>query len=127
VHEFSIAAGVVDVALAHSGGRRVMVVSMRVGALRQVVPGTLATAFDLAARDTDCEGAELRLELIPVRLTCPACTLEWSPPEPNFRCEECGGPALVIAGRELEIESIEVEDPTPESVISRDGAHSGRG
>jgi hydrogenase nickel incorporation protein HypA/HybF len=110
VHEFSIAAGVVDVALAHCDGRRVTVVNMRVGALRQVVPAMLATAFDLATRETDCEGAELQLELIPARLTCPTCTREWTTDEPNFRCDECGGPAAVLAGSELEVESIEVAD-----------------
>ena len=110
MHEFSIAAGVIDVALAHCEGRRVTVVNMRVGALRQVVPATLMTAFDLVTRDTECEGAQLQLELIPIRLSCPNCAVEWTLHEPNFRCDECGEPAVVIAGRELEVESIEVED-----------------
>jgi hydrogenase nickel incorporation protein HypA/HybF len=110
VHEFSIAAGVVDVALAHCDGRKVTVVNMRVGALRQVVPATLTLAFDLAKRDTDCDGAQLQLELIRARLSCPTCTSEWTPDVPDFRCAECGGPAIVVAGRELEIESIDVAD-----------------
>ena len=110
MHEFSIAGGVVDVALAHCDGRRVSVVNMRVGALRQVVPATLATAFELAARGTACEGARLEWELVPARLCCPACAREWTPMEPDFRCYVCQEAAVVIGGRELEVESIEVED-----------------
>jgi hydrogenase nickel incorporation protein HypA/HybF len=110
VHELSIAAGVVDVALSHCGGRRVTAVNVRVGALRQVVPATLLTAFDAATRDTACDGAELHLELISARLSCPTCACEWTPDEPVFRCQGCHAPAVVLAGRELEIESIEVDD-----------------
>jgi hydrogenase nickel incorporation protein HypA/HybF len=110
VHEFSIASGVVDVALAHCNGRAVTAVNMRIGALRQVVPATLLTAFELTARGTACAGARLEFELVPARLFCPVCECSWTLDEPDFRCVRCSGPALVAAGRELEIESIEVED-----------------
>ena len=113
MHEFAIASGVVDVAMAHCKGRRVTVVNLRVGALRQVVPDTLATAFVLAARGTPCEGARLEQELVRAVLGCPACSHDWMPQEPDFRCFACRGPAVVMAGRELEIESIEVEDHVP--------------
>ena len=86
---------------------------MRVGALRQVVPATLAGAFELVARGTDCEGAELQLEVVPARVSCSECAFEWTPLEPDFRCQQCGGPAVIVAGRELEVESIEVEDHPP--------------
>jgi hydrogenase nickel incorporation protein HypA/HybF len=91
----------------------VTVVNLRVGALRQVVPDTLATAFELTARETPCEGARLVQELVPAVLHCPMCSHEWAPQEPDFRCFACHAPAVVIAGRELEVESIEVEDGLP--------------
>jgi hydrogenase nickel incorporation protein HypA/HybF len=110
MHEFAIASGVIDIAAAHCNSRRVTTVNLRIGALRQVVPATLATAFDVAARGTPCEGARLVQELVPTVLGCPACSHEWTPHEPDFRCFACQDPAVVIAGRELEVESIEVED-----------------
>ena len=110
MHEFAIASGVVDIALAHCDGRRVTAVNLRIGALRQVVPDTLATAFELAARGTACAGARLERELVPALLYCPACAREWTPTEPAFRCFVCQEAAVVIGGRELEVESIEVED-----------------
>jgi hydrogenase nickel incorporation protein HypA/HybF len=110
MHEFSIAAGVVKVAVRHAAGRRVTAVSLRVGALRQVVPATLEVAFEFAARGTSCEGAHLEQEPVRARLLCTECTHEWTLEEPNFRCPSCDGPTVVIAGRELELESIEVEE-----------------
>ncbi|MGO9904371.1 MAG: hydrogenase maturation nickel metallochaperone HypA [Solirubrobacteraceae bacterium] len=113
VHEFSIATGLVEMALRHAGGRPVTVVSLRVGSLRQVVPTTLAVAFELASRGTDCEGARLEQELVPCRLSCPSCGVEWTVATPDFRCRGCGWPAVVISGNELRMEWIEVEDDPP--------------
>lgn len=110
MHEYSIATGLVEMALRYAGGRRVTVVSLRVGPLRQVVPDTLALAFELAARGTACEGALLEQELVPCRLRCPSCALEWTAVKPDFRCRTCGWPAVVLSGNELRMESIEVED-----------------
>jgi hydrogenase nickel incorporation protein HypA/HybF len=110
MHEFAIAEGVVQTAVRHADGRRVMVVSMRLGALRQVVPETLSFAFELAARGTACEGARLEHELVPCRLRCPSCRVAWTATEPDFRCRTCASPAVVVSGNELEVQSIEVED-----------------
>ena len=110
MHEYSIAMGVVQTALRHAGGSRVTAVNLRVGPLRQVVPDALVFAFELAARGTACEGARLEQELVPCRLQCPSCVVEWTAAEPDFRCRTCGWPAVVLSGDELEIESIDVEE-----------------
>ncbi len=110
MHEYSLAKGVVGVALRHAEGRRVTAIGLRIGPLRQVVPDTLAFAFELTARGTLCEGATLQQELVPCRLRCPSCELEWTTEEPDFRCRTCGFPASVLSGDELLIEWITVED-----------------
>ena len=111
MHELSIATAVLDTAERHAGGRRVTVVSMRVGRLRQVVPESLAFYFEIVARGTLCEGARLDQELVPARLRCRACAREWGIDEPDFRCPGCGGVDVeVAAGQELEVESIDVEE-----------------
>jgi hydrogenase nickel incorporation protein HypA/HybF len=108
VHELSIAGAVVDTALKHAAGRRVKVVTVRAGALRQVVPDSLEFYFGFVTRDTGCEGAQLELIEVPARLRC--CGEEWQVDFPDFRCAECGGAAEIVAGDELEVESIEVEE-----------------
>jgi hydrogenase nickel incorporation protein HypA/HybF len=109
MHEFSVAAAVVDTAVRHAQGRQVTVVSVRCGRLRQVVPGPLEFAFGLLSRETLCEGARLEQEQVPARLRCGPCAREWEIELPDFRCPTCGGADVeVLSGEELEVESIEV-------------------
>jgi hydrogenase nickel incorporation protein HypA/HybF len=109
MHELSVAGAVVDTAVKHAAGRRVTVVTVRIGHLRQVVPDSLAFYWDFVTRDTVCEGAELEQVLVSARLRCGECAREWDPEDALFRCV-CGGPGQVVAGDELEVESIEVEE-----------------
>jgi hydrogenase nickel incorporation protein HypA/HybF len=110
VHELSVSAAVVDTAIRHAAGRKVTSVHLRVGALRQVVPDSLAFYFEIVARDTLCEGAVLEQELIAARLRCETCETEWEADAPAFRCPGCaGGDVTVVCGEELEVETIDVE------------------
>jgi hydrogenase nickel incorporation protein HypA/HybF len=114
VHELSVSAAVVDTAVRHAAGRKVTSVHLRVGALRQVVPDSLAFYFEIVARDTLCEGAVLEQELIAARLRCESCETEWAADAPAFRCPGCAGAAVtVVCGDELEVESIDVEEQEP--------------
>jgi hydrogenase nickel incorporation protein HypA/HybF len=111
MHELSIAAAVVDTAVRHAAGRRVTVVSVRFGRLRQIVGASLAFAFDIVARETVCEGARLEQEVVPARLRCAPCAHEWEIDVPAFRCPRCGGADVAtLSGDELEVESIEIEE-----------------
>ena len=110
MHELSVASAVLNTATKHAGDRPVTVVSLRVGRLRQVVPGSLLFYFEIVARDTVCEGARLELTEIDVRLSCSACGRGWEPLIPAFRCPDCASAEVsVIAGEELEVDYIEVE------------------
>ena len=113
MHELSISTAIVDTALRYADGQRVGVVSLRLGTLRQVVPSSLSFYFEIASRDTLCEGARLDLELIDAAMSCGSCGREWdpAPPLPRFRCPQCGAAGgEVLRGNELEVESIEVEE-----------------
>jgi hydrogenase nickel incorporation protein HypA/HybF len=111
VHELSLSRAVLDTAVRHAAGRPVRLVTLRVGRLRQVVPGTLEFYFELVARGTLCEGARLEQEIVPARLRCEACAREWEIELPAFRCPTCGGGEVAVsAGEEFQVESIEVEE-----------------
>ena len=112
MHELSLSSAVVNTAVKHAEGRRVELVSLRIGRLRQVVPETLEFYFAFVARDTVCDGAKLEYEIIEARLRCNPCATEWSIEIPAFRCPTCGGSDVEIAsGNEFEVESIEVGTP----------------
>jgi hydrogenase nickel incorporation protein HypA/HybF len=115
VHELSLSSAIVNTVAKHAEGRRVKVVSLRVGKLRQVIPDTLEFYFEFVARDSVCEGATLVQEVIDARLRCAPCEFEWEIEIPAFRCPRCGGSDVSIAsGNEFEVESIEVEDASTE-------------
>jgi hydrogenase nickel incorporation protein HypA/HybF len=111
VHELSLSRAVVTTVEKHAAGRRVAVVRLRIGRMRQVVPDTLGFYFDFAARDTVCDGARLEMELVAVQLRCTACDHSWAIEVPSFRCPACSSSrAEVTAGNEFDVESIEVEE-----------------
>jgi len=110
MHELALARAILATALDRAEGRRVRSVEVTVGALRQVVPSSLAFNFEVLAGAAGCEGATLEQRLEPARLRC-ACGEEWELDEISFVCPRCGGGETeVIAGEELRVESIEVEE-----------------
>ena len=120
MHELSVASAVLDTVLRHAEERRVLLVTLRIGHLRQVVPDSLRFYYELVARETLAEGARLELILVPARLRCDGCKREWElEATPEFRCPRCADSGVaVIAGNELEVDSIEVEEER-ECIASR--------
>ena len=114
MHELSLASAVVATAMRHADGRRVEAVNLRVGTLRQAVPASLGFYFGFAASGTACEGARLAIEVVPAAVRCPDCGEERELDEPVFRCAVCGSANVeVVAGDELEVESIELAEEEP--------------
>ncbi len=110
----SLAGAVVNTVRRHADGRKVLLVSMRIGRLRQVVLDTLEFYFEIVARDTVCEGAKLEIEDVPARLHCAKCDQEWEIELPAYICPTCGpGAVEVVSGEEFEVESIEIEEKDP--------------
>jgi hydrogenase nickel incorporation protein HypA/HybF len=112
MHELSLSGAIVNTVVKHAAGRPVSLVSMRIGALRQVVPDTLEFYFGFVSKGTVCEGARLEQELIQAVLRCASCEREWTIDMPIFMCPSCGsaGQVAVASGEEFEVESIEVEE-----------------
>jgi hydrogenase nickel incorporation protein HypA/HybF len=112
MHELALAGAVIDTAERHAGGRRVTRVRLRCGELRQVVPDSLAFYFEHVARGTLCDGAELEYEVVEASLGCRDCGVNWKLQSASFRCPQCASADVAVeSGDELEVESIEVEEP----------------
>ena len=86
------------------------------GRISGVVPEALHMAFSALIRQTDLQGASLKLELVPVRLCCGQCQTPFSPEMEGSLaafapCPACGQEIghRVLAGQELNIEYIEAE------------------
>ncbi|MEW5910504.1 MAG: hydrogenase maturation nickel metallochaperone HypA [Thermodesulfobacteriota bacterium] len=115
MHEMGIALEILKIVTASipqdMNNATVSTVKLKVGKLSAVVPESLRFCFEIAAQDTPVAKARLEIEEIPVMIKCKTCNALWEINEPAFGCKACGrGSIEVISGRELDIESIEVED-----------------
>jgi hydrogenase nickel incorporation protein HypA/HybF len=111
MHELSIAGAIVAIAEEHAGGRRVAKVQVKIGHLRQIVPGALIFAFELVTLGTSVEGAKLEIEAVPVRVACRSCQADSRLDEFPFACPRCGSVDVgVKAGDELFVDALELVD-----------------
>jgi hydrogenase nickel incorporation protein HypA/HybF len=115
MHELSIVASIVDSvteSLAAYPGARVKEVRLRVGALASVIEDSLQFCYGIATEGTRLEGSKLVIQTLPVVAHCDACGKDTELASlQSFRCLYCGEPVSDLRqGRELEIDSIEIED-----------------
>lgn len=113
MHELSIAQALADLVAAHvepTESLRVRKLHVSLGALCSVDADALRTSFELVARETFLETAELVLVPRPVQIYCPTCdaVVELSQIQ-AFLCPHCGTPSGdVRQGLELTLDSIEL-------------------
>lgn len=120
MHELSIAQSLVQLVTEQVAAEelpQVRNIKLRIGALSCVHPDSLLFSFDLVTQDTPLGGVELIIETIPVVIYCAQCnSLETLPGIQSFRCPRCQQPSADIrAGRELDLEAIELE---PQKAVS---------
>lgn len=106
----SLCRAIAKVVRTHAAGRRVEVVRVRVGALRQVVPDSLTFCWGLVRDHEDMPGAELELELVAAAVQCHSCGQlsevgsRWS-----VACPRCAGADVsVVSGEEFLVTSVDV-------------------
>jgi hydrogenase nickel incorporation protein HypA/HybF len=119
MHELSLVTSIVETvtetlaALPDSSkGARVIEVRLRVGALASVIPESLEFCWGIVSEATPLEGSRLVVNVLPVVVHCAPCGID-SELEgvQSFRCPRCGELCAEIRqGRELEIDSIEIDD-----------------
>ncbi len=108
MHELSITQDVVRTVVAHTDGRTVRGVRLRIGMLAGIVPDAVRFCFDLAVSGTTLDGAWLEIEEEPGRGRCHACGADFDMPDLLPLCP-CGSTdAEVVAGRSLVVASVEV-------------------
>jgi len=110
MHELGISRNIVAIVGEAAAGRRVRRVTLEIGKLSGVMPDALAFSFDLVAQGTPLEGAALEIRQIEGRARCAACGAEFAAPSFLTPCA-CGSRRLAhLAGEELNIKSMELED-----------------
>lgn len=113
MHELSLAMGILGIVAdeaqkANAGA--VSRVRLCMGDLAGVEPATLSASFELVAEGTVAAGAELVVKRIPATGVCVLCGSAASGAGGRLSCPVCRpGSVRLATGRELYVESIEVE------------------
>lgn len=121
MHELSIVSSIVESVtetLTAYPNARVKEVRLRVGTLASVIEDSLQFCYGIATEATPLEGSKLVVKVLPVMMHCDKCAQDVEIASlQSFRCPRCGEPVSDLRqGRELEIESIEIEDEVEEKV-----------
>jgi hydrogenase nickel insertion protein HypA len=134
MHEYSVVAELVSALLPQLEEVRGRVVEVHLckGELRVLSDVALRNAFALIVAETPLDGATLRIERVSATVRCDACGFCGAPELlsdpalhfsiPVLSCPRCRGEVTLVAGRELHVDTVSVEDG---AVSDRDGKGNG--
>ena len=113
MHELSIAQNILDIAIAaaeREGAQKITRINIVAGEVRAIVPEQLSFCFEVIAEGTIASGAELNLEIVPVKGRCRKCGEVFIVEDFLYICPQChGGDIEITGGTELRIKDIEVD------------------
>lgn len=116
MHELGIMTSVMDAARTsaeEAGAERLLAISLSVGEMTEAIPDALQFAFEaLCEGDPFLQDAQLNVSMVAPKSRCLECGLEFSHDRFHMFCPQCDSFATeLIAGRDLQIDSIEVDLP----------------
>ena len=110
MHELGITQNIVAIVSEHARDRKVKRVLLEIGKLSAILPDAVRFCFDICSQGTVLEGGLLEIREISGLGCCRRCGNNIVLEKPFGRCD-CGSMELdLIAGEELKIKEIEIED-----------------
>jgi hydrogenase nickel incorporation protein HypA/HybF len=110
MHELGITQNIVAIVAEHAKGAKVQKVVLEIGKLSAIMPDAIRFCFDICSQNTVLEEAILEILEISGLARCRQCSSEFVLEKPFGICQ-CGSIYLdLIAGEELKIKEIEVEE-----------------
>lgn len=92
------------------GAERVGKVNLVIGEMSGIVDQCVEFYFEFLSQDTIAHGATLSFKKTPTQARCRNCGELFIPKEFDWSCPNCqDGSIEIVAGKELYVESIEVE------------------
>lgn len=110
MHELGITQNIIAIVSENAQNQKVQRVLLEIGQLSAIMPDAIKFCFDICAQGTIVEGAILEILEIPGMAKCRQCGATIPLVKPFGICK-CGSVELdLIAGQELKIKEIEVEE-----------------
>jgi hydrogenase nickel incorporation protein HypA/HybF len=113
MHELAITQSVLDIALEHAKkhkANKITSISLVIGEMSGIVDECVRFYFEFISKDTIASEATLSFERVPTKGRCRDCDTTFPLSDLDWNCRTCRGHNIeVVGGRELYLESIEVE------------------
>lgn len=113
MHEMSIVQSLLSIIedeMVKNNAVKLRSVRVKIGVMSGVVPESISTCFEILTSKTDMNGAELKMDIVPLIGYCRKCEREFKVVAYNFLCPECDSTDIdIISGREMNIVEIEVD------------------
>ena len=113
MHELAITQSMLDLVVEQAekaGAKEVGRINLVIGEMTGVVGDCVQFYFNFLSQGSIAEGAALSFKIIPTMARCRDCDKAFELKEFDWNCPYCQGNSMeIIAGKELFVESIEVE------------------
>ena len=113
MHELGMVTGVVESvrqAAEANNANKVLKVSLSVGQMTEAIEDALTFAYEaITESDPLFAGSTLDITMVAPKSRCVECGNEYTHDRFHVTCPKCGGFGEIIAGKELRIDSIEVD------------------
>ena len=121
MHELSICQALisqVENIARENGAARVNAITLGIGPLSGVEERLLQHAYPVASAGSVAESAELRIQSLPLRVSCSACGQESDASTNRLVCGVCGNwRTELVSGDEMLLLRIEFEKPSAREVL----------
>jgi hydrogenase nickel incorporation protein HypA/HybF len=111
MHELAVTESILEIALRHAAGaERITALHLVIGQLSSIVDDSVQFYWDVVAKGTPAEGAQLHFQRVPAEFACQDCEQRYPINDKEFACPACGSfNTRIISGDEFRLEAIEVE------------------
>jgi hydrogenase nickel incorporation protein HypA/HybF len=113
MHELAVTESILEIALRHARSaeaRQVTALHLVIGELASIIDDSVQFYWDIIAKDTIAEGAQLFFRRVPIEMQCQSCQSRFLPNENDFTCPECCGTRVkILSGEEFFLESIDIQ------------------
>ncbi|MDY6049729.1 MAG: hydrogenase maturation nickel metallochaperone HypA [Corynebacterium sp.] len=110
MHEVALSEQLARLVSRAAGGKHVTSISLEIGALRQVVPETLAHAWSFVSARSGLAGSVLDVAYIPGEVRCGRGHITRMASQFDVTCGQCAAPTEILHGQEFRVVSITVNE-----------------
>jgi len=114
MHELPVAERILEIALKaaqEADAREIVKIHLAIGQLSSFLDDSIQFYWDIIAKDTIAEGAQLEFRRIKAMFHCQNCSHEFVVSSDSFQCPSCASDVVkLISGNEFFLEAIDINN-----------------